>query len=119
MPKLLTIILFFSLQTFAQKTHLYCGHLIDTEKGKIRKKITVTVEHNKIVSVKSGYVKPLKNEAVLDLKNKYVLPGLIDLHVHLESLPSDYKINRSIRQSEFQKVSIAQKNAKTTWFYYS
>jgi imidazolonepropionase-like amidohydrolase len=114
MPKLLTIILFFSLQTFAQKTHLHCGHLIDTEKGKIQKRMTITVEQNKIVSVKSGYIKPLKNEAVIDLKNKYVLPGLIDLHVHLESLPSDYKVNRSIRQLEFQKASIAQKNAKTT-----
>ncbi len=69
----------------AQQTYLYCGKLIDVESGKILTEKTVIVEGNRIVDIKDGYL-PTQNpqEKSYDLKNKTVMPGLIDMHVHIE-----------------------------------
>lgn len=47
---------------------------------------TIVVTDGKIVSLAAGHTAPRdKNIRVIDLKDKYVLPGLIDSHVHLTS----------------------------------
>lgn len=69
----------------AQKTLLHCGQLIDVKAGKLQSTMTVTIEKNKITAVSNGYLQPNKGDVVIDLKNKTVMPGLIDMHVHLES----------------------------------
>ncbi|MBY9068336.1 amidohydrolase family protein [Hyphomonas sp. WL0036] len=45
---------------------------------------TILVEDGKIVSITSGFSKP-KDYEVINLRNAYVLPGLIDSHVHITS----------------------------------
>ncbi len=50
----------------------------------IQTAVTVTVEGDKIVRIEPGYAVPPTGAEVIDLKNKTVLPGLIDCHVHLE-----------------------------------
>ncbi|WP_075342009.1 metal-dependent hydrolase family protein [Tenacibaculum agarivorans] len=70
----------------AQKTHIFCGNLLDVQSGKFQPKKTIIVEANKILSVQDGYVAPKNSKDIsLDLKTKYVLPGLIDMHVHIEN----------------------------------
>ncbi len=51
----------------------------------MQRQVTIIVEKNKITSIESGYTRAGTNDKVIDLKNSYVLPGLIDMHVHLES----------------------------------
>jgi imidazolonepropionase-like amidohydrolase len=47
---------------------------------------TIIVTDGKIVSLEAGYKAPRdKKVRVIDLKDSYVLPGLIDSHVHLTS----------------------------------
>ncbi|MEQ9506941.1 MAG: amidohydrolase family protein [Hyphomonas sp.] len=47
---------------------------------------TIIVTDGKIVSLETGYRTPKdKTVRIIDLKGKYVLPGLIDSHVHLTS----------------------------------
>ena len=65
----------------AQITYLHCGKLIDTRNGQVLSQMTVSVEGNKIVKVEKGYV---GQGTIIDLKDKTVLPGLIDMHVHIE-----------------------------------
>ncbi|MDJ0646395.1 MAG: amidohydrolase family protein [Flavobacteriaceae bacterium] len=75
----------FSFITAAQDTYLHCGKLIDTNTGKIKNEMTVVVSGDKITAVKKGYQEPAsQNDKVIDLKSKTVLPGLIDMHVHIE-----------------------------------
>jgi imidazolonepropionase-like amidohydrolase len=87
MKKYLSLfILFISFSIIAQDTYLQCGKIIDTENGRILKNKTIIVSSDKIVAIKNGYVSsenPL--DIVIDLKSKTVMPGLIDLHVHIES----------------------------------
>lgn len=86
MKKLLTIVLIsFSLVGYAQKTYLHCGKLIDVEKGKVLTEMTIVVEADRIVEVTKGYSIAGKNDETIDLKNKTVMPGLMDMHVHIES----------------------------------
>jgi imidazolonepropionase-like amidohydrolase len=69
----------------AQKTFLHCGQLIDVEHLKLLKEKTIVVEGNKIVEVLDGYVKAGANDKTIDLRNSTVMPGLMDMHVHVES----------------------------------
>ena len=82
-----TILLFlaiFCLQNIAaQTTYILCGKLIDTESGKISTEQTILVKENKIIDVKDGYIMP-KGGTLIDLRDKVVMPGLIDFHVHIE-----------------------------------
>lgn len=78
----------FSICAFAaqaQKTFLQCGQLIDVEHLKVLKEKTIVVEGNKIVDVLDGYAKAGSNDKTVDLKNSTVMPGLMDMHVHVES----------------------------------
>ncbi|UOB19049.1 metal-dependent hydrolase family protein [Abyssalbus ytuae] len=83
---LLSVFLFSFFITAAQDTYLYCGKLFDSEKGKILSEKTIIVKSNKVISVENGFVDPKsEKDKIIDLKNKTVLPGLIDMHVHIES----------------------------------
>ncbi|MFQ3181340.1 MAG: imidazolonepropionase-like amidohydrolase [Polaribacter sp.] len=69
----------------SQTTYILCGKLVDTQSGKITTKKTIIVKDNKIFNVMDGYVLPKSATAItIDLKDKIVLPGLIDFHVHIE-----------------------------------
>lgn len=76
------------VSTYAQQTILQCGKLIDPKSGKVSNKVSIIVEGNKIVDVKDGFTNGTAGDKVIDLKNKTVMPGLIDMHVHLESQTS-------------------------------
>jgi imidazolonepropionase-like amidohydrolase len=69
----------------AQDTYLHCGKIIDVTTGKILTEKTIIVSGTTIKSIQNGYVSGNEKDAVIDLKNKTILPGLIDLHVHIES----------------------------------
>jgi len=78
--------LLFCLILSAQSTYLHCGKLIDTKNGIVLNEMTIIVSGNKITNVKKGYINPKsKKDHTVDLKSKTVMPGLIDMHVHLES----------------------------------
>lgn len=76
----------------AQKTFLHCGKLIDVEKGRVLQGYTVIVQENKIIDVSEGYLFSNDKDLVIDLRDKTVMPGLMDMHVHLdhESSPNRY-----------------------------
>jgi imidazolonepropionase-like amidohydrolase len=94
-------------------TLLHVGNLIDVSNGQISKAVTVTISANKIHSVTKGYAKGKKNDVVLDLKNSYVLPGFMDMHVHLaqEYVPKAERPAKS--EPEFRALFAANAATKT------
>ena len=97
MKKIITLFsLLFTLLLSAQSTYLHCGKLIDTKKGKVLNEMTIVVTGNKITAVQKGYVQPLSDkDKTIDLKGKTVMPGLIDMHVHIEGEYDAYSyVNR-------------------------
>ncbi|HVF97440.1 MAG TPA: amidohydrolase family protein [Flavisolibacter sp.] len=81
---LLYLFTLLALSASAQKTYIQCGTLIDGISNTPKKAITVVVEGNKILSVENGFKQGAPTEKIIDLKNKTVTPGWIDMHVHLE-----------------------------------
>jgi imidazolonepropionase-like amidohydrolase len=76
--------LLLSFTLHAQKTFIHCGNLIDGRSGDAQPQMTVVVEANKIVAIDKGFTKPGGQDKLIDLSQKTVMPGLIDMHVHLE-----------------------------------
>jgi imidazolonepropionase-like amidohydrolase len=109
-----TIVFFFSITLAAQNTYLHCGKLIDTESGKVLTEMTLIVEGNKIIALNNGYTQPQNAEdKVVDLKSKTVLPGLVDMHVHIEgeTSPTRYldRFTKNNADVAFVSVEIAER----------
>ena len=84
-------ILFFSslIKVQSQQTYIYCGNLFDSKSGKVEKNRTIIIEKEKILSVEKGFILPKSNNTkLIDLKSKTVMPGFIDMHVHIEGQSS-------------------------------
>jgi imidazolonepropionase-like amidohydrolase len=73
------------LQASAQKIYVQCGRLIDGTGAAPRSNVTVVIEGKTITDIRDGYVSGSGADQTVDLKNKTVLPGLIDCHVHIQS----------------------------------
>lgn len=70
---------------FGQNTYLHCGKLIDTKEGRVLTNKTIIVSGKQILAIEEGFSTPKFDEdVVVDLKSQTVMPGLIDLHVHIE-----------------------------------
>jgi imidazolonepropionase-like amidohydrolase len=71
---------------------VHAGALIDGVSASPRREVTVVVEGDRIVDVVGGYRPAGAAEAVVDLRAHTVLPGLVDMHVHLggELTPTSY-----------------------------
>lgn len=71
----------FAKDETAKSTWLHCGGLIDTQAGKVLGEHFIQVTGNKVSEVTTN--KPATN-SFIDLSNKTCLPGLMDMHVHLD-----------------------------------
>jgi imidazolonepropionase-like amidohydrolase len=83
---ILAVVLVFLIQQItAQTTYILCGKLVDTKSGKIAKEKTIVIRENKIYLVLDGYALVKSADAItIDLRDKVVMPGLIDFHMHIE-----------------------------------
>jgi imidazolonepropionase-like amidohydrolase len=68
----------------AQRTILHCGHVYDVRAGRLLPERTIVVQGDSIAAVERGYLPANTGDSLVDLKHLTVLPGLIDMHVHLE-----------------------------------
>ena len=87
------LLLLCSFSLAAQTSYLHCGHLLAVPGEKMQKEMTIIVTDGKIEAVRKGYATPDAGIALIDLKNQYVLPGLMDMHIHIEheSNPKTYE----------------------------
>ena len=64
----------------ARTTVIHAGHLI-AEPGKpATTNQSIIIENGKITAIKDGF---LPGDTVIDLKDSWVMPGLIDMHTHI------------------------------------
>ncbi len=82
---------------------IHAGRLIDTESGKVQEAMTIHIDNNRITEVTSGYAEAGTDQKIIDLKDQTVLPGLMDMHVHLtgEMSPRAYTENFYLNPADY------------------
>ena len=66
-------------------TIIHAGRLINGHDAQVHEEMTVTVVKDRIVAIESGYLTPQPDDTVVDLRNRTVMPGWMDMHTHLMS----------------------------------
>ncbi len=111
---LIVLLFFVTISTIAQETYLHCGLFIDGVADKPQKEVTIIVEGKKIKSVEKGYKKVPEKAELIDLKAHTVMPGLMDMHVHLEGETSKKRYEESFRMNKADVALRATQYCKTT-----
>lgn len=81
---------------------IHVGELLaKPSSGKSEKVVTMLVVGDKIVEIVNGHQSPeslgARGAEIVDLTNAFVLPGLIDAHVHMTSTPSkSFQLDRVV-----------------------
>jgi len=65
--------------------YIHAGALLDRPAEAPRGPSTVVVRNNRIDAIRDGFVAPAPGARLIDLKKDFVLPGMIDAHVHIFS----------------------------------
>ena len=81
----LSIILLYFSQISLSATVIHAGLLIDGESSVPSPEMSIIVEGSKIEAIEAGFITPDSDDEYIDLVGYTVLPGLIDMHVHLGS----------------------------------
>ncbi len=79
---ILCLILSSNAQQATKTTAIKAGKFIDTENGKVLENQIILIENNLIKAVGTNLLIP-QNATIIDLSNATVMPGFIDMHVHL------------------------------------
>ncbi|MDF7775118.1 amidohydrolase family protein [Sphingomonas sp. AOB5] len=97
----------------AKTTYIHAGTLLDQPGKPPRGNSTIIVRDGKIVAVRDGFVPPEDGATVVDLRTSFVLPGLIDMHVHLfmEGDPVKARMEALTRTGSDEMI-IGQENAR-------
>ena len=87
----------------AKTTIIYAGELLAVPGEKPVKKQTIVINDKKITQILNGYVSASTFEegsTIIDLKDSFVLPGLMDMHVHLQSQLGPDNVKDSLKMSD-------------------
>ena len=101
-------------QLMAQDIYIHAGKLVDTRNGKILENQTIIISGKRIKKVEKGFIDPASDEdRLIDLKDNTVLPGLTDMHVHIESEtnPEKYlqRFTNNPADDAFNSIAFARK----------
>ena len=102
----ITITLFFLISVLIAKTQnvvIKAGHFFDARNGKMLDNQMIIIKNGKIEEVGAN-LKINKSDTVIDLSYSWVLPGLMDCHVHITS-------NLSYRKRNWNDVDVTESNS--------
>ena len=97
-----------------QTTLVQAGRvLIDPASGKVETAKTLVIEGGKVTAIRDGYVAQ-PGAKIIDLKSSFVLPGLIDSHVHLTSQTGPTNRLDEVTQSSAEQAMVGARYARRT-----
>ena len=98
-----------------QVTVIHAGQLLDKPGSAPRGASTIVIRNGRIAEVMNGHQLGPAGATLIDLKDKFVLPGLIDSHVHLDSdAGGNAGLIESVTDSPARAAYRAAGNAKKT-----
>lgn len=115
---LFTLTFFFTLtlQSNAQTVYIHAGQLIDGVSDSPRENVTVIVANGQILAIQNGFQTPGDGSQIIHLADHTLMPGWIDLHVHLENETSPTRYLDTYRLNDadiaFQSAVYAERTLR-------
>lgn len=104
-----------SAQPAEQVTYIHAGQLLDRPGSAPRGASTIVVRNGRIAEILAGHQTPPSGATLVDLKDRFVLPGLIDSHVHLDSdAGGNAALIEEVTSSDATRAFRAAANARKT-----
>ena len=93
-------------------TFVHVGRLLaDPATGTVQRDKTLVIEGNRIVEVRDGFV---GEGQIVDLRTSFVLPGLIDSHVHLTGEQNPNSRLDGVTESDVDQAFVGARFARRT-----
>ena len=108
------LLLFNFLQVLSSATVIHAGLLINGESSVPSPEMSIVIEGSTIQAIETGYVTPDSEDEFIDLSGYTVLPGLMDMHVHLSSEYSKNSYQERISLNAGDYAIRAVSNAEKT-----
>lgn len=105
--------LFAAASAVAQTSYVRAGHLVDVEAGVVKRDQVVRIVDGRVVSVGPWRGAPADGP-VVDWSAQWVLPGLIDMHVHLAGDIQGSGVADPLISSEADDALAGAANARRT-----
>ena len=112
--RILSLVLVLFSITIEAKTVIHAGSLFNSEIGSLEPEMSIVIEGDRISNVIEGYINPDPDDLYIDLTGYYVLPGLIDMHVHLTNESSNKAYLERVTLNPADYAIRATKNAENT-----
>lgn len=97
----------------AETVYLRAGHLVDPESGQILADRLLRIENGQIAAIDKDAPLPA-GTPVVDWSAFWVLPGLIDCHVHLADVEQSANVAEPLLHSQAEIAYIGARNARRT-----
>lgn len=96
-------------------TYIHCGRLLAQPGQPALSEVTVIVEDGRVREVVAGYAEPQQHAVLINLRDRFVLPGLIDCHTHIASeMDATPRLLRIVQESDAQGALNAAVYARRT-----
>ena len=96
-------------------TFVEAGRLLaDPSNGVVRRDKTLVIRGNQVVEVRDGFVGDPSQGKVVDLRGAFVLPGLIDSHVHLTGQQNPNSRLEEVTLSDADQAMVGARYARRT-----
>ncbi len=95
-------------------TVIHAGQFFAGTGDTLQSKMTLVIKDNKIASISKGFKAASAQDTLIDLSDSTVMPGLMDMHVHLSSQhggPQTYLERYTLNEADYalQAANYAQK----------
>ncbi len=101
-------------QANADRLVIHAGRVIDVVAGEVRESRSIVVEGGRIVAVNEGWIDDRTASRVIDLRAATVMPGLMDMHVHLDGELSPHRFEERFKLEPADRALRAVQYAQRT-----
>lgn len=107
----------FPIAADADDTIIHAGALLASPGESVRAEQSIRISNGRIEEIVDGFIRPDPDDAeteVIDLSDRFVMPGFIDLHVHLSGQSGDGRPTDRVTQSDADVALTAAMYARRT-----
>jgi len=83
--RIVALLCLLSTSPLLARTLIHAKNFIDGRSPRLQENMTLIVDGPRIAAIEKGFTAPGPGDQLIDLKNSTIMPGLMDMHVHLST----------------------------------